>query len=444
MTGATRQLASFTAALSSGDLDADVAREASYALVDTVGCMVAGTDAPAGRLITDYLGAISGDGPAAVIGTAGGQLAHLAALANGTYGHALDADDGHPHASAHPGVTVIPAALAVAEARAAPGEALLTATVAGYEAICTIAAAVQPSHRERGFHGTATCGCFGAAAAAAHLLDLDVRETVHALGLAGTQAGGLFEFLADGSEAKRFHAGRAAMAGVMAAQLAGNGYDGPRAIIEGEDGFARAFADRADLAGFESLGDPFEITRTYRKPYPCCRHIHGPIDASLALRGDVDSDAIERIRVETYRSAAHHDTTSIATLLDAQMSIPYGVGLAFVTGDASLDGFLPPQTEGPVAELADRVRVVRTDEMDAKYPNPRAARVIVETDTDEVEETVDYPLGEPENPMSESQRRAKFDEMTGEHLDARERAALFDTILAVDELDDVAELTARL
>lgn len=443
MTGATARLAAFCSSLRPGDLDDDVRQEAVHALVDTVGCMLGGTEAPAGDPMQGYLDTVGVPGPATVVG-ADDAPAHLAALANGTFAHALDADDGHRGASAHPGATVIPAALAVAEAEGATGGDLLTAIVAGYEAISTTAEAVQPSHRERGFHGTATAGCFGAAAGVANLLGLDSEATTHALGLAGTQAGGLFAFLADGSEAKRFHAGRAAMAGVLAGELAVHGLDGPSRIIEGTDGFARAFADDADLAGFESFGDPFELTRIYRKPYPCCRHIHGPIDATLTLRADVDFDDIERIRVETYRSAAHHDKTAISTLLDAQMSIPYGVALAFVTGAAGLDGFLPPRTSGPVADLAERVEVRRTDEMDAKYPNPRAATVIVETATDTYRETVDYALGEPENPMSAVQLREKFDDMTGGHLDGHERDALFDAILAVDELDDVSALTARL
>ena len=444
MTGATHRLASFSSSLSYSALDAEVVRAATHALVDTLGCMFAGIDAPTGPPMLAYLDTLAADGPSTVIGSPTKHLGQHAALANGTFGHALDADDGHRGASAHPGVTVIPAALAAAEKEGATGEELITAIVTGYEAICTTAEAVQPSHRERGFHGTATCGCFGAAAAVASLLDLDVGATTHALGLAGTQAGGLFEFLADGSEAKRFHAGRAAMVGVLAGDLAAQGLDGPRTIIEGTDGFARAFADESDLGGFESLGDPLEITRIYRKPYPCCRHIHGPIDASRRLREAVDPDEIERIRVETYRSAAHHDKIEIATLLDAQMSIPYGVALTFVTGTATLDGFMPPQTDGPVAELTRRVEVRRTDEMDAKYPDPRAARVVVETDTGTVEETVDYALGEPENPMSDAQLKTKFDDMTDERLDADDRDALFDAILSVDELDDVTELTARL
>lgn len=444
MTGATHRLASFASSLSYSALDAEVVRATTHALVDTLGCMFAGIDAPAGPPMLAYLDTLAAGGPSTVIGSPTKHLGQHAALANGTFGHALDADDGHRGASAHPGVTVIPAALAAAEKQEATGEELIAAIVAGYEAICTTAEAVQPSHRERGFHGTATCGCFGAAAAVASLLDLDAEATTHALGLAGTQAGGLFEFLADGSEAKRFHAGRAAMAGVLAGDLAAQGLDGPTAIIEGTDGFARAFADESDLGVFESLGDPFEITRIYRKPYPCCRHIHGPIDASLTLRDGVDPHEINRIRVETYRSAAHHDKTEVATLLDAQMSIPYGVALAFLTGSASLDGFLPPRTDGPVAEFASRVEVRRTDEMDEKYPNPRAARVVVETETGAVEETVDYALGEPENPMSETQLKTKFDDMTGGRLDPGDRDALFEAILSVDQFDDVSDLTARL
>lgn len=444
MTDSTRRLAAFCSSLSYADLDASVRADATHALADTVGCMIAGLDAPAGTRMGTYLDALGRTGRATLVGSNTGTLGHLAALGNGTFGHALDADDGHRRASAHPGVAVVPAAIAVGEHRDKNGRELLAAVVAGYEAVCTVAGAVQPSHRDRGFHATATCGCFGAAAAAANLLDLDPEATTHALGLAGTQAGGLFEFLADGSAAKRFHAGRAAMAGVLAGELADSGFDGPRAIIEGTNGFARAFADEAELSGFESLGDPFEITRTYLKPYPCCRHIHGPIDAALRLREQVDPGTIESIRVETYRAAAHHDKTAVRTLLDAQLSIPYGVALAFVTGAATLDGFNPPDTEGPVADLAGAIDVVRTDEMDARYPETRPCRLIVEADAGRYAETIDYPLGAPENPMSEAQLRRKFESMTEARLTEAERSDLFTGLVEVTDHDDVDDLTARL
>lgn len=442
----TRRLASFVRGLDADDLDAPVLDAVARSLVDHLGVACAGVDTVAGEAVLAYVESAGGDGPATVVGTDYRTSPLFAALANGTTAHALDADDGHRAGSVHPGAAVIPAALAVAEREGASGADLATAIAAGYEATAVTAAAVQPAHRERGFHATATTGCFGASAAAARLLGLDVEGTAHALGLAGTQAGGLFEFLATGSEAKRFHAGRAAMAGVLAADLAAVGLDGPDTVVEGTDGFARAFAGEYDLSGFDRLGDPFSVTRCYVKPYPNCRHVHGPIDAALGLReGGLDPADVEAARVETYGVAAHHDRTDVETLVDAQMSIPYGVAVALLDGPPGLSAFDPPRLDGAVRPLLDAVDVVRTDEMDARYPERRPCRLVVET-VDGVEhvELVDEPRGSPDRPLSEESLRGKFHDLAARTLDEPARESVLTAAFGVADLDDTGELTDRL
>lgn len=442
--GETARLAAFCSATSFDDLDDDTVTGIRRAVVDTLAACYAGTRTAAGDRILEYVDETA-RGASTVIGSDRSSLRHFAALANGTTAHALDVDDGHRQASAHPGAATIPAALVIGETRGATGEDLVTAIAVGYEAMIKTAVAVQTSHRERGFHATATCGCFGAAATVAHLLDLDAERTAHALGLAGTQAGGLFEFLEKGSMAKRFHPGRAALAGVLAGELAAIGFDGPDTIIEGTDGFARGFADGYDLSVFDDLGNPFEAARSYIKPYPACRHAHGPIDAAKVLRDrGIDPDDVESIRVETYRSAAYHDKTNVENLLDAQMSIPYAVAVALVTGDGRLPQFDPPRIDDPqVARLLDRIDVVQTDEMEARYPESRPARVVVETTTttDTVEEFVEYPLGAPENPVSEAQLRTKFRNLTDGILGDEDRTRILDTAFDIAALDDAVELT---
>lgn len=440
---ATRRLAAFVAALEPADLAPDAVDATVRTLVDHLAATVAGVDTVAGGAVRSYVEAVGNEGPAAIVGTDRRTGPLFAALANGTSAHALDVDDGHRAGSVHVGAPVIPAALALADREGASGPAFVAAVAAGVEAVAVSATAVQPAHRERGFHATATCGCLGAAAAAASLLGLDETRTGHALGLAGTQAGGLFEFLAAGSEAKRFHAGRAAMAGVLAADLAATGLDGPETIIEGEDGFVRAFAGEYDLSGFGGLGDPFEVTRLYLKPYPNCRHVHGPIDAALALReGGLDPAEIVGIRVETYDSAARHDRTEVVTLVDAQMSIPYGIAVALLDGDPRLDAFDPPRTDDTLRRLCRVTTVVGTDEMDAAYPETRPCRLVVET-ADGVEhvETVRHPRGSPEHPLAEDDLREKFHDLASSRLDRPSREAALDSLFAVAELDDVGDLT---
>lgn len=445
-TGITMRLARFVETLEYGDLDPAVTTATKEVILDTLGACYAGTPTGPGNRILEYVATFDGD-DAAVVGRSDSSIAHMAALANGTTAHALDVDDGHRGASAHPGSAVIPAALALAEKHDIDGKSLVTAVVAGYEAMVPTAAAVQTSHRERGFHATATTGCFGAAAAASSVLRLDARETAHALGLGGTQAGGLFEFLKKGSMAKRFHPGRAAMAGVVAAELAAKGFDGPDTIIEGSDGFATAFADEYDFSPFDRLGDPFAVTESYLKPYPCCRHIQGPIDVVLDLRAEgIDPSIVTSISVETYRSAAHHDNKRIDNLLDAQMSLPYGVAVAFITGDASLDAFDPANAErDDVAALMQRVSVYATDEMEAKYPETRPATVIVETEEgNRYERLVEYPRGAAESPLTSEEVSAKFRDLSSTSLDRGDPDAVIDAVLHLEAKPSVSELTALL
>ena len=442
----TARLATFCATLASDDLDDGTVKATTTAFVDTLGAAYAGTTTDAGARMLGYVETLGGDG-ATVIGGDGPALAHLAALANGTTAHALDVDDGHRGASAHPGSAVIPAALALGEKHDVSGETLVTAIVAGYEAMVRTAVAVQTSHRERGFHATATTGCLGAGAAASRVLGLDETETAHALGLAGTQAGGLFEFMTKGSMAKRFHPGRAAMAGVLAAELAATGFDGPDTIIEGDDGFATAFADEYDLSTFDGLGDPFAVTESYVKPYPCCRHIHGPIQAVLAIRADGITPAdVDSVEVQTYRSASYHDSAEIDNLLDAQMSIPYGVAVALATGEASLERFDPGHADrDDVARVLARTTVVATDEMEARYPETRPARVVVETtDGRRIDHEVAYPKGAAEAPLSSDELAAKFRDLTREKFSAAERDARFERLYALPACDSVRALAAEL
>ena len=447
--GVTVRLAAFCSTLTYDRLDEPTVEAVRKAFVDTLGAAYAGTTTDAGRRMLRYVGSLGGD-EATVIGNdgeGGRSLAHVAALANGTTAHALDVDDGHRAASAHPGSAVIPAALALGEKHGCSGEELVTAIVAGYEAMVRTAEAVQTSHRERGFHATGTAGCVGAGAAASRVLGLDPTETAHALGLAGTQAGGLFEFMEKGSMAKRFHPGRAAMAGVVAAELAAVGFDGPDTILEGDDGFAAAFADESDLSTFDGLGEPCAVVESYLKPYPCCRHIHGPIQAVLELRTDgLDADAVERIEVQTYRSASYHDKREITTLLDAQMSLPYGVAVALATGDASLERFDPANAaREDVAAVIRNTTVVATDEMEARYPEARPARVVVETtDGQRLEREVAYPKGAAETPLSTEELAEKFRDLTRGVVPDGERDAVFEHAFALDEYGTVEELTARL
>ncbi|MFC7233356.1 MmgE/PrpD family protein [Saliphagus sp. GCM10025308] len=209
-------------------------------------------------------------------------------------------------------------------------------------------------------------------------------------------------------------------------------------MLEGEDGFAAAFADEYDPAPLATLGDPFEITRTYQKPYPCCRHLHAAIDACLAIRdAGLEPWAIERVEVGTYAIAARHDKAAVETILDAQMSMPHAVTTALFTGTDDRSAFSDPDVDADLASLRDRIVVTADPEMDARYPETRATCVVVETaDGDRFEEAVDYPLGSPENPLSAERLESKFHDLTESRLSEEKRQRLLETVTDLSTLDD--------
>jgi 2-methylcitrate dehydratase PrpD len=224
-----------------------------------------------------------------------------AALLNGALAHSLDFDDTHAAGSLHPGAPVIPAAFAAGEMSGASGADILAAVVAGYEVTCRVALALPAgAHYDRGFHPTATCGAFGAAAAAGRVFGLDGKAIADAFGIALSQAAGSLQFLANGAWTKRFQVGWSAMAGLAAATLAREGFVGAAAALEGKHGFMHAYAPSpTPTVALDRLGDVWELMNTAVKPYPSCRYGHAAIDAAIALHAELGltPEEIERATV---------------------------------------------------------------------------------------------------------------------------------------------------
>jgi 2-methylcitrate dehydratase PrpD len=289
----------------------------------------------------------------------------MAALANGALAHGLDFDDTHAASITHASAVVVPAVLALAERDGAPGRDVVRACIAGYEAIARLGMAAPGAFHARGWHATSVCGAFAAALAAGTLLGLAPRALTSALGLVGSFAGGVMEFLEDGSAVKRLHAGWAAHAGVLAATLAAGGVTGPATVLEGRFGLYRTFLDRAPDAGvFETLGHEWETTRIGFKPYPCCHYNHAYIDCALRLRREHGLSAEQVASVECLVPAAEVPivceprAVKIAprTTYEAQFSLPYVVAAALVDGRVGLDTFTSERLhDEQVLGLAARV-----------------------------------------------------------------------------------------
>ncbi|KAA5804550.1 MmgE/PrpD family protein [Alkalicaulis satelles] len=392
-------------------VDAAVRARAALHVLDWAGCALAGANSPAGQAMARSL-AGEGPGPCTLIGAARGGSPLTAALHNGALGNVLEMDDVDKRAILHPGPGVIPAALAACESAGADAHALLDAVVRGYEAVIALGRAVGPGHYAF-WHNTGTCGPFGAAAAAASVFGLNEDRTAHALGLAGTQASGFWQTRHEpGSMAKQLHTARAAHAGLAAARLASEGFDGPLAILEGPQGFFAATCPGADsetvMAGH---GEPWLIEQVSFKPWPACRHAHAAIDAALAARADgVEAGDIAGIALITYRDALTFcDRSRPESVIEAKFSLQHAVAVTLLRGEPQLSDFEPDAFTAPdVRALASKVSVSAGSPYDGAYPARYGAGMGLVL-SDGAQRQYDQPdaLGDPENPLTEDKLAAK-------------------------------------
>jgi 2-methylcitrate dehydratase PrpD len=442
-----RRLAEAVAPLGEAALEPAVAARATALLRDFIGVALGGAGADSSGAVRRGLGRLGLRGDGTVLGCAERLPAPQAALANGAAAHALEMDDTHRGGSIHLGAAVFPAVLAAAELCGARGARVLGAAVGGYEVAARLAMALGPAaHYRRGFHPTGTCGAFGAAAAAGIVLGLDAERLAHALGIAGSQAAGSMEFLADGTWTKRLHAGWAACAGLHAAALAGAGFRAPATILEGRFGVLHAYTDAgtpAPLDGPVPGPGGFELCQTSVKPHACCRYAQGPIDATLALRTRhaIRPEAVERVEVGVLGAAVDIVCEPAAAkrrpanVVDAQFSLPFAVAVALARGAASPAEYAPAVWQDPVVErLMDRVVAVHDTALDARYPRawPCWVRIAL-ADGRTVTAELEAPLGDPENFPDAAALDAKFRTLAGRALSA---AALTRLGREVDALAD--------
>lgn len=446
---ASGRLAAHVAATRYESLAPEVVHAFKRALLDFLTCAVAGAAMPVSRALLAYYQENDATRIATVIGSGVRLSAPNAALVNGANVHGLDFDDGHTQGSAHPAGAVFSATFAAAEQYRADPEAAMLGAVLGYDVMLRIAAAMHPASAKRGFHNTALAGVFGAAAAAASLLKLDPRQCGHALGLAGSFAGGTREYLDEGAEVKRIHPGKAARDGLLCAEFARRGITGPSKILEGRYGFfaTHAGGDVKWARLFEALGQRFEISAVYFKPYPCCRHYHAVIDGILALQGEhaFGADEVAHVDLGIYAVGVHgHDHKHCDNLLDAQMSAPCAAALALVDGSVAASQFLPESLDRPqVRSLIGRIDTHIDDECERLYPGKRSgvARITLR-DGREFERRVLEPKGEAANPMSDADLERKFVANCEPILGRQRCESLLDKVWRFEELGEAAEILA--
>ena len=372
--------------------------------------------------------------------------------------HILEFDDVHKGSTLHGAAPIIPAALAVAERERADGQALLLAVVLGYEAALRVGEAVNPSHY-RYWHPTGTAATFGAAVAAGAILRLDAPAMRDAMGSAGTQAAGLWEFNADGAMSKHLHPGKAAFNGVLAADLARLGFTGASRILEGERGFFRATSAAHDASRItDGLGTTWKISENCYKLHSCCGHTHTAIDTALDLRGRqgwADGEAarqVAELRIATYGPGYEIvREPRPRTPYQAKFSLAYCVAVALLEGRVGLDQFDAARfdADGPrdpaIRALLERTRVEVDPELTSLYPARWPARLSLRlADGSVVEGGADYPRGNPEHPVPPAVLEEKFRALVAPRYGAEVAERAIAAVRDLDRCPDVAALCREL
>ncbi|HEY4252702.1 MAG TPA: MmgE/PrpD family protein [Roseomonas sp.] len=434
----TKALADFVASLRYEDLP------------DAVGCAVSAwtEDAEKARIARDIAALYPAPGGAGVIGAAGvAAQPGFAALANGILINAADNDDTHKRALLHVGSVVVPVALALAETERLSGRDLILALVAGYEVAVRVGMAVMPTHY-RFWHSTATNGTFGAAATAAKALRLDAAGVRMALGLAGTQAAGLNTFFESGDMTKSIHPGKAALNGVLSAQLARLGATSPPGILEHPKGYLAAFSlDPKPEALTAGLGSDWQILQNGFKFFPSILASHSPIQATLAIvqRHPIDPARIARITNETYTTVStHFSSKEVGSVMAARVSVPYCIAVAAVDRALTQAQFAPARINDPlVRQVLARTETIADAALDKLYPANFPARVTITlNDGQSFTETVMLPKGDPGAPLSDDELDAKFRANCAGRLDVAATERLRAAILRLPDTGSVAGLAA--
>ena len=449
--GVTSQLSEFCATIRLPALPPEVVTRARFLVLDLIGNIVRArhdAESTASFLATvRALGMATGN--AGVFGDAARYSPIGAAFLNGALAHSLDFDDTHAAGSLHPGAPVIPAALAAGEMVGASGADVLAAIVAGYEVTCRVALALPAGdHYDRGFHPTATCGAFGAAAAAARVFGLDADGVAGAMGAVLSQCAGSLQFLANGAWTKRSQVGWAAVNGLMAATLVREGFKGASEALEGKHGFMRAYAPNPKPErAVQDLGTVFELMHTAVKPYPSCRYGHAGIDAALALRAanDLKPADIGSIRLGLPKAgmlligAPADKKANPVNTVDGQFSGPFVIAAALATGAMGWDSY-QHLNDPTIRSLLPKVTCEFDQDMENEFPTNMSAKLTIQAGNRVYEQAVIVPKGEPGNFLTEAELKGKFFGLTNTVLGLDRATALAETVLAIDTAADVSGL----
>ena len=440
MSNETVRLAEFAVGMAYEDIPFSVMQRAKDSIADTIATMVFGSGFPWSRIVIDYARRVGSGGRSRILGDGDAQvMAPFAALANGALAHAFELDGAvRPSAGAHPGATIFSSALALAQEHGLGGRDLLTAFVAGSEVMIRIGRATKHSNETRGFHAPGTTGTFGAAVAGGKLLGFNVQQMTNALGIAGSLSSGLVEFSRSGTGAmvKRLHFGRAAEGGLLAANLAAEGFTGPRTVLEGECGFLRVFCNEWDTAELtKGLGRDWLTSRISMKRFACHTAAHTPVQAILDFKHKegLQASQVASITIEAGKKAlSRHNIKAPRDVMIGQYSIPFCVALALIGDPTDPRTFRDADVSDPrIRSLSDRIQLVPWAA--SERPSPIATLTTVKTNDGRILKAMvaDYK-GTPDTPLNREELREKFLMLTG-HCNQAAMADFFERLQCIED-----------
>jgi 2-methylcitrate dehydratase PrpD len=450
----SQSLGRFVGGLKLAKVPLTVVEKAKLVFLDTLGVALASSTMDFGAMVTRVAEKLGGADASLVIGSAHRVAAANAVIANGTLAHGLDYDDTLEEAIVHTGSCAWMTALAVGEEIGASGAVVLEAAIAGTEVLCKIGLVAPGKFHARGFHPTAICSTFGAAAAAGKVYGLTLEQWVDAFGLCGSQSSGIIEYLADGTWTKRMHPGWSAHGGVVATMLAKEGFRGPAKVFEGTHGFFSAFGGKNDYR-FDKLlelGKEWEIPRLTFKSYPCGSISHPYMDCALKIKQKYSPkpEQIAEIVCRTAEGPVHRlweplaDKQQPVSSYGAKFSLPYSIAVMIVRGRAGLEEFTERAIrDSSVLDLARKVRYELDPTID--YPRHFSGHVkVFMKDGTVLEENQPHPRGGYEDPLPPAEIEAKFRANARLALPATKIEEIVRLIDRLEEIPAIGILTEKL
>jgi 2-methylcitrate dehydratase PrpD len=443
MTNTTKALADLSMRIRFRDFPEEAIRKAKECILDTLGCMLAGCKTEEGDLMLQYAEEIGGNPEATIVGFGRRTNTPVAALVNGTLGHALDFDDAQDSIMGHPSIAVLPAVLATGERVRSPGEAILEAFMVGFEVACKVGKGVNPQLYRNGWHATNVVGGLGATAAAAKLLGFDSSQTASALGLAASLSGGLRENF--GTMTKPLHAGKAGENAVVATRLVKSGFTASQQILEAKNGFCAVFSGQYDLNKIlDGFANPLEILSpgVKLKPYPSCLETHSIIEAAIFLAEsyDIQPEDVASVECELAPLAAdvlNHDNPQ--TGLEGKFSAQYAVAAPVVYRQASLQQFSDEAVQDSrVQGMIGKIKVVARPDMEKTMQS--AAVTIRLRDGREYAKRVDITTGHPLKPMSLDHIVAKYKGCAASIISEKKIEESMEMVLSFEKMKDLSRL----